>query len=290
MPRTARSYDSAFASDAESGQKKKKEATSICELSSYEKLNSGQTDQGEGTGKSDASSGTSSSPSSSSSSDASATDAPSPDKNKNRLSIGGAGRHTKRLVDMKTAAAVAAVNRSDTRSVGVKKVTAAASSTSAKAAAKSMAKKAKGNGSRRSANGNIGSAQKKGSTEKKAKKPAAVAAATKKRKKQSASNANGKSNTKSKDEPAAAKPLASVAMPGRLVRISDYRRQMEPSPISSPIHRVNLTFTPEAMEAADEKQRQKKDEKTTDTAMGPSKKRSAAMVSGGTGRFNIKQE
>ena len=67
---------------------------------------------------------------------------------------------------------------------------------------------------------------------------------------------------------------------------------MEPSPISSPIHHVNLTFTPEAMEAADSlKQKQDKGKKTADTvATGPSKKRSAAMVSGGTGRFNIKQK
>ena len=281
MPRTARSYDSAFASDAESGQKHNK-ATSICELSSYEKLNSGQTDhdQGEGTGKSESSSGTSSSSpsSSSSSSDESSTKAPRPGKNKNRVSLGGAGRHTKRLVDMKTAAAVATVHKSG--SVGAKKVAAAANST---------AKKTKGNGGRRSANGNVGSAKKKGSTEKNAKKPAAVAAATKKRKKQSAANAKTKPEEQVAADP---KPPASVAMPGRLVRISDYRRRMEPSPISSPIHRVNLTFTPEAMEAAgSQKQKQGKGKKTADTvATGTSKKRSAAMVSGGTGRFNIKQE
>ena len=285
MPRTARSYDSAFASDAESDQKQNK-ATSICELSSYEKLNSGQTDhdQGEGTGKSDASSGTSSPSSSPSSSDESTARAPNPDKNKNRVSLGGAGRHTKRLVDMKTAAAVAKVHKSG--SVGANKVAAAS-------AAKSTAKKATGNGGRRSANGNIGSAKKKGSTEKKAKKPAAVAAATKKRKKQSASNAKTKTKTKPKEQATAdPKPPASVAMPGRLVRISDYRRRMEPSPVSSPIHRVNLTFTPEAMEAAgSQKQKQGKGKKTADTvATGTSKKRSAAMVSGGTGRFNIKQE
>ena len=275
MPRTARSYDSAFASDAESGQKHNK-ATSICELSSYEKLNSGQTDhdQGEGTGKS----GTSSSFSSSPSSGESSTKAPRPGKNKNRVSLGGAGRHTKRLVDMKTAAAVATAHKSD--SVGAKKVAAAANWT---------AKKAKGNGGLRSTNGNVGSAKKKGSTEKKAKKPAAVAAATKKRKKQSAANAKTKPEEQVAADP---KPPASVAMPGRLVRISDYRRRMEPSPISSPIHRVNLTFTPEAMEAAgSQKQKQGKGKKTADTvATGTSKKRSAAMVSGGTGRFNIKQE
>ena len=84
-------------------------------------------------------------------------------------------------------------------------------------------------------------------------------------------------------------------MPGRLVRISDYHRQMEPSPISSPIHRVNLTFTPEAMEAADSQKQKKgkgkgKGKKAADTvATGPSKKRAATMVSGGTGRFNIMQ-
>ena len=277
MPRTPRSYDSAFASDAESGQTQN-EATSICELSSYEKLNSGgPTDQGEGTGNSDVRSGTSRSSASLSSSDESTAKASNPDKNKNRVSLGGAGRHTKRLVDMKTAAAVATVHKSG--SVGAKKVAAAANST---------AKKRKGNGGRRSASGNIGSAKKKGSTETKTKKRAAVAAATKKRKKQSATDAKAKA----KDQDAAApKPPASVAMPGRLVRISDYRRRMEPSPISSPIHRVNLTFTPEAMEAADKQEQKKgKGKETTDTTSGAIKKRSAAMVSGGTGRFNIKQE
>ena len=94
MPRTARSYDSAFASDADEQPKK---ASSICELSSFEKLNSGQTKGG----KSDASCGDSSSGTSSSSSDKSSTLSSIQASNKNRLSLGGAGRHTKRLVDMK---------------------------------------------------------------------------------------------------------------------------------------------------------------------------------------------
>ena len=265
MPRTAPSYDSAFASDIDEQPKK---ASSICELSSYEKLNSGQTKGGKSDASSSDSSGASSPSSSSPSSSSDGTTAPSSIQvsNKNRLSLGGAGRHTKRLVDMKTAAAVASVHKSG--SVGAKKVAAAA------AAAASTAKKKRG---RRSTNGSIGSAKKKSSTEKKKPAAAVAAAAAKKRKKKQSSSSS-----------AAAKP-ASVAMPGRLVRISDYRRRMDPSPISSPIHRVNLTFTPEAVEAAD-KQKKEERQKATTTATAASKKRSATMVSGGTGRFNIKQE
>ena len=177
MPRTAPSYDSAFASDIDEQPKK---ASSICELSSYEKLNSGQTKGGKSDASSSDSSGASSPSSSSPSSSSDGTTAPSSIQvsNKNRLSLGGAGRHTKRLVDMKTAAAVASVHKSG--SVGAKKVAAAA-------AAASTAKKKRG---RRSTSGSIGSAKKKGSTEKKKPAAAVAAAAAKKRKKKQSSSSS----------------------------------------------------------------------------------------------------
>ena len=227
MPRVASSFDTAFGSDADNRQKK---GPSICELSDYEKLNSGQDG-----GKSESSSGASASSSSSSSSDGSAK------KKTNLVASGGAGRHTKRLVDMKTAAAVAAVNNSS--SVGAKKVAAAASSS-------------------KKANRSIGSAtKKKGSEVKKKKKKPVV-----------------------KKRQAAVKPAARpVAEPGRLVRISDYQGRVS-SPFTSPITRLSLTFTPEAVDG--DAKGKKKGKSTTAT---PSKRRATMVSGGGTGRFNIKQ-